>query len=781
MATPGTLLYPTQKDNLDSLIRTGNNLSTTLAVAIDTDDTSLTVSSTSGFPNSGAITVDDEIIYYESKDSTHFLQCTRLSGAISHSVSAPVEMRIIARHHDILAEAILEIENKLGKGASLPSDSVLQILRTDAGGNTGWVDFSVIVDDVSSDLSSALVHITGNETIAGTKTFSSPVVIPVGVGGSDAVNLTQLSDLASTTATADSLLDGRLSTVETGLIEVDGRLDTLETGGGTTSLDGLTDAVISTPADSQYLRFNGSEWVNSAIQAADLPVGIDVAKLGNQDINNTILSYLNSVTSDVQIQLNNRLDISNITTARTALGFVTDVLPTWLGGTGLSGFSTGYSILYSPDAVNLSVLPGNVNGNRKFLISTGNGSTATGLSYDLLSRDDVPDFIGAAAFSNGERGGVPAPSMGQEGFWLRGDSTWQPLDNFEGASSSANGVAGLVPQPMIGEEDYFLKASGGWAVVTPTGPDELDELTDVTLTGLADNNILSYDLDTGLWTNVVLTSSLVSDFSTAVYALDLKVGTAARTIGVNRNTSGTGNSLVLQAGGAQAGTSNSLAGNLILSSGQPTGNASSTIYFQVPDVGSSGTTDATMMYGGKLNAGGRWSFGGNFAATAYAHLAASKAAAGYAPLKFTTTSAVLLTTPETGVVEVDSSGNLYYTHSGARYFISLNNLGNRFTPNGNSYSLTDGSTIAINWQNGNAQYVTLGGNRTITFANPVENGRYVVILTQDATGSRTITWPAGIKWAGGSAPVLTTTGTKADIVTFLYMNGTYYGDWNNNF
>jgi hypothetical protein len=91
------------------------------------------------------------------------------------------------------------------------------------------------------------------------------------------------------------------------------------------------------------------------------------------------------------------------------------------------------------------------------------------------------------------------------------------------------------------------------------------------------------------------------------------------------------------------------------------------------------------------------------------------------------------------------------------------------------FALTDGTTIALNWNNGNVQTVTLGGNRTFTFANPINGGRYMIILTQDATGSRTITWPT-VKWRGGVAPTLTTAAGRADIITFVYAGGSYYGD-----
>jgi len=96
------------------------------------------------------------------------------------------------------------------------------------------------------------------------------------------------------------------------------------------------------------------------------------------------------------------------------------------------------------------------------------------------------------------------------------------------------------------------------------------------------------------------------------------------------------------------------------------------------------------------------------------------------------------------------------------------------------FALTDGATIALDWNNSNVQSVTLGGNRTFTFANPKDGGRYLIRLKQDATGSRTVTWPT-IIWRGGTAPTLTTTANKVDLITLIYDGTSYYGDASLNY
>ncbi len=90
-------------------------------------------------------------------------------------------------------------------------------------------------------------------------------------------------------------------------------------------------------------------------------------------------------------------------------------------------------------------------------------------------------------------------------------------------------------------------------------------------------------------------------------------------------------------------------------------------------------------------------------------------------------------------------------------------------------TVTWAATTAIDWSLGNTQKVTLGGATTFTFANGQSGGKYTLVLIQDATGSRTVTWPASVKWSGGTAPTLTTTATKTDFVGFIYDGTNYFG------
>lgn len=58
-----------------------------------------------------------------------------------------------------------------------------------------------------------------------------------------------------------------------------------------------------------------------------------------------------------------------------------------------------------------------------------------------------------------------------------------------------------------------------------------------------------------------------------------------------------------------------------------------------------------------------------------------------------------------------------------------------------------------------------------TFPTLTAGKSFTLRLTQDATGGRTATWPAGTKWAGGAAPILSTGAGKQDVLTFFSISG----------
>lgn len=81
-------------------------------------------------------------------------------------------------------------------------------------------------------------------------------------------------------------------------------------------------------------------------------------------------------------------------------------------------------------------------------------------------------------------------------------------------------------------------------------------------------------------------------------------------------------------------------------------------------------------------------------------------------------------------------------------------------------ALTDGATITPNLTLSNHFTLTLGGNRAM--ANPSSKTvgtSFLIVIAQDATGSRTLTWGTDYEFPGGIAPTLTTTASGVDMIS----------------
>ena len=84
-------------------------------------------------------------------------------------------------------------------------------------------------------------------------------------------------------------------------------------------------------------------------------------------------------------------------------------------------------------------------------------------------------------------------------------------------------------------------------------------------------------------------------------------------------------------------------------------------------------------------------------------------------------------------------------------------------------TLSDASTISWNALTQPVAKVTLAGNRTMAAASGGIAGQFVsVLVIQDGTGSRTLTWNAAYEFAADTAPTLTTTASKGDLFVFRY-------------
>ncbi len=80
-------------------------------------------------------------------------------------------------------------------------------------------------------------------------------------------------------------------------------------------------------------------------------------------------------------------------------------------------------------------------------------------------------------------------------------------------------------------------------------------------------------------------------------------------------------------------------------------------------------------------------------------------------------------------------------------------------------------TLTLNLNDAQLFDVSLNANvTTLTISNVDATSNtvnaFTLIFTMDGT-ARTVTWPASVKWAGGTAPTLTSTNAKKDVLAFI--------------
>ena len=133
----------------------------------------------------------------------------------------------------------------------------------------------------------------------------------------------------------------------------------------------------------------------------------------------------------------------------------------------------------------------------------------------------------------------------------------------------------------------------------------------------------------------------------------------------------------------------------------------------------------------------------------------------------TTTLATALTgvlKGTSGVVSVATAGTDYAGISTAQSFTA----GQR----GSVSALTDGATITPNFNTANNFSLTIGGARTLANPTNITAGQSgVIVITQDATGGRTLAFGSYWDFSGGTAPTLTTAASAVDVLVY-YVNST---------
>jgi len=146
------------------------------------------------------------------------------------------------------------------------------------------------------------------------------------------------------------------------------------------------------------------------------------------------------------------------------------------------------------------------------------------------------------------------------------------------------------------------------------------------------------------------------------------------------------------------------------------------------------------------------------------------------------TSAVQVVAPGTSGNVLTSNGTTWASSALAAGDVTLNGVQTLTNKTIEAGTFTNGYTeetvvantstaYTIDLANGSVQYLTLTDNCVYTFPTPVAGKSFILVQKQNGTGSRTVTWPASVKWPGATAPTLTATASKADKFIFTAIDG----------
>jgi len=123
-------------------------------------------------------------------------------------------------------------------------------------------------------------------------------------------------------------------------------------------------------------------------------------------------------------------------------------------------------------------------------------------------------------------------------------------------------------------------------------------------------------------------------------------------------------------------------------------------------------------------------------------------------------------------------GTGFTSSSDSNYYLQPTNLSNLWTVRANNFyanqvSVTASASTTINTIY-NVTQLTLSASITALTFSGIQSSTITTMWTVVTVGNGTvysITWPAAVKWPGGTAPTITTTNAKRDIYQFLTYDG----------
>jgi hypothetical protein len=518
-----------------------------------------------------------------------------------------------------------------------------------------------------------------------------------------------------------------------------------QVGGISTSLSGLTDTNVTSPADGALLFYDTttSKWIDNVVSGdvtiADTGVAaISSGVIVNADINASAAIDVSKTALTAGTGLTLSTDTLSVDAAQTQITSVGTLSSLSVSGT----FTLGGTAVTST-AAELNILDG-VTATTAELNYVDGVTSAIQTQLDAKAPTASPTFTGLVTVNSTDALKVPVgttaqrPSAAQgqiryntttSGFEGYDGSSWSSLGaQFAYTRTSATATASQTTFSATYTAGYVDVYLNGVKLISGTDFTATNGTSVVLTTGAAAGDlveILAYE--TFQVANAILAGNNLSDLSSAATALT-NLGLTATAAEINTLDGITSTVSELNILDGVTATATEL--NIL------DGVTATTAELNILDGVTSTATELNLLDG----------------------VTATTAEINY--LDITT----LGTTEASKAVTADANGVVTFDNGKIE----------------ESTAITSSSGAAtINLRNGDNFTHTLSENVTYTFSNPAASGKvsaFTLKVTQDST-ARTITWPSSVDWAAATAPTLTATSGGVDVFVFVTYDGgtTYYG------
>jgi hypothetical protein len=271
--------FPTSVSTNSNLYIAVNGLQTTLAASILATDTTIQLASTTSFPTTGYVTIDNsEVVNYTGISGSNLTGCIRGADgttAAPHTLGVTVGLTIVAAHHNLLKDEIIAIETALGAGyAQSSANTANAIVKRDGSGNfsagtitaalTGNASTATKATNLAGGVAGSIPYQSATDTTGFSAAGSSGDVVLSGGTGAPTFTTPTSNATASTIMERDSNANVKVNAV----VE---NFSTTVTAAGTTSL---------TAATSPIQQFTGTTTQTVTLpDATTLSIGFQIVVL----------------------------------------------------------------------------------------------------------------------------------------------------------------------------------------------------------------------------------------------------------------------------------------------------------------------------------------------------------------------------------------------------------------------------------------------------------------------------------------------------------------------